>query len=363
MSEQHDADDILVEAMSPNGNIMAIVQATPASVHLYLTARPETNFGMRAVWVRNLAPAPAAIRAEVVQRGEPPMMPAATCAHPQGAPLPDSDALRVIWFEEGDSAALFEGDEMLAAIPPWSGVEGFHGYARDCTGESPLAWPLKEATVIPQRAARAAEFWRSWEPGRAHWPAVQDAFLGAYERVFGKHKQYWGIDGGKWPPRAVASFETDAALVLLTLGVSIRPMPKVELAFEDPQPHRRIELGFAFDRAIANDEMIHDAVSYMSGQSSLPWQFYTWLGVGHTVQCEPCPAGSEFAAVMLVTDPPGAPAIAMPTYRDDPVNLLWVVPITAAEWKAAQEQSSSEVLKRLQAQGPIWPHRPRASVV
>ena len=365
MSDEADDDnsEILAEAMSPNGNMMAIVQATPQSVHFYLNARPDTNFGMRAVWVRNLAAAPAGFDKEQLQRGEPPMMPAATCAHPHGAPPLDREKLRVVWFEEGDSAALFEGDEMLAAIPPWSGMNGFHGYARDCTGQSPLAWPLREATAVYERVARAEEFLKSWEPGRAHWPAVQEALLGAYERVLGKHTRYWGIDGGEWPPKAVASFETESAVVLLTLGVSIRPMPKVELAFEDPQPHRRIELGFAFERNMVDDGMIRDAVAYMSGQSNLPWHFYTWLGVGHTVQCEPCPAGGEFAAVVLVKDPRGAPAIAMPTYRGDPVNLLWMTPITTAEWKVAQERSSGEVLKRLQACGPIWPHGPRGSVV
>jgi hypothetical protein len=272
--------------------------------------------------------------------------------------------LRVVWFEEGDAAALFEENEMLAAIPSWSGEGGFHGYARDCTAESPLAWPMKDATAIVERVARAEEFWQSWESGRAHWPTVQDVFLRAYERVFGKHQKYFGIDGGEWPPKAIATFETDAAVVLLTLGVSIRPMPKVEMSFEDAQPHRRMELGVAIDRRLMTDETLRGVATYLSAQSNLPWHFYTWLGHGHTVQCEPCPVGGgEFAAMLLLKDPPGAPTITMPAYRGDPVNLLWMTPITAPEWQLAQAQERGEVLTRLEARGPLWPHRQRGSVV
>jgi hypothetical protein len=356
--------DYLIEAFSPNGNIVAFAEATADAVHFYLSGRPDTNFGMRAVWVRNLKPAPATIDPQAMEQGKPPMMPASACAHPQGSPPLDALNLRVAWFEEGDAAALYDGDEMLAAIPSWSGEGGFHGYARDCTAQSPLAWPLKEATAIFERVARAEDFWASWQPGQAHWPTIQDVFLREYERVFGKHKKYWGIDGGNWPPKAIASFETDAAVVLLTLGVSIRPMPKVELTFEDPVPHRRMELGLAVDRRIVTDQTLRDAVSYMSAQSNLPWQFYTWLGHAHTVQCEPCPVGGggAFAAMLLLVDPPGAPKIAMPAYRGDPVNLLWMTPITAAEWNVAQQQNSGEVLKQLTAQGPIWPHRERTSM-
>jgi hypothetical protein len=41
------------------------------------------------------------------------------------------------------------------------------------------------------------------------------------------------------------------------------------------------------------------------------------------------------------------------------VNLLWMTPITAAEWKVAQEQGSGVVFEKLSAVGPMWPHRRR----
>ena len=359
-----DADEtILIEDVSPNGNVMAIADATGGVVHFYLRGREDTDFEIRSVWVRNLGPAPATLDAKGMRAGEPPMMPANACAHPHGAAPLEKSRLRVVWFEEGDAAALLEDDEILAAIPTWSGHGDFHGYARDCTAESPLAWPLKDATAIFERVARADAFWKSWEGNAEHWPKLSDAFMDEYERVFGPHTRYWGIDGGDWPPKAIALFEPDRAAVLLTLGLSIRPMPKVEMSHEDPAPHRRIELGFAIDRSLATAETVTEMAKYMSAQSNLPWEFLTWLGEGHTVQCEPNPVGSEFVAMLLLKNPPGAPAVAMPTYRDDPVNLLWMTPITAAEWTLAQENSSGELLKRLAATGPLWPHRQRASVI
>ena len=367
MSDRPDYDDFLFEAMSPNGNVVALVKAENDSVHFYLHGRSDTGFGLRSVWVRNLRPAPAGFDEQNIQAGVQPMMPAATCAHPHGAPKPDQLQLRVVWFEEGDAAALLENDQVIAAIPAWSGQGGFHGYARDCTAQSPLAWPLREATAIYERVARAEEFWRAWEMGSSPWETIQDVFLRAYERAFGKHTRYWAIDGGEWPPKAIAMFETADAVIFLTLGVSIRPMPKVEMTFEDPSPHRRIELGVALDRRLVTDATAHDVVAYMSAQSELPWHSFTWLGHGHTVQCEPCPVGGggdeKFAAMVLLNEPTGAPKIAMPAYRGDPANLLWMTPITAAEWNVAQEQGSGEVIKRLGARGPVWPHRERVSAI
>ena len=138
------------------------------------------------------------------------------------------------------------------------------------------------------------------------------------------------------------------------------------MMMEDPAPHRRMELGVAVDRQLVTDSMLNDLASYISAQSNLPWHSYTWLGHRHTVQCEPSPVGGvgeKFAAMLLVKDPPGAPAVAMPAYRGDPVNLLWMTPITAAEWNFAREQRAGELLEKLIERGFAWPHRQRMSVI
>jgi hypothetical protein len=357
----NDEPQILLEEISPHGTVMAVVETQRGVVFLYLTGQEDSGFRPRACWVRNLAPAPSEFEEDVVKSGRPPLLPKAACAHPQGSVPLDAERLRIVWFEEGDGAALYEGDELLAVIPPWSGEGGCNGYARDCVAQSPVCWPLNGADAIPPRLARAREFWNSWEKGKAHWPQVQDSFFAAYQPVLGKHTRYFSIDGGHWPPKAIAVFRTEPAVILLTLGVSILPQPTVEMYVEDPAPLRRIEFGMALPLD-ASDETIARACAYISGQAELPWKRFTWLGKGHTIQCEPNPAGRAFSAVVLTDGLPGGPTITMPWYRGDPINLLWMVPITGGEQMLAEQETSAALLERLKAKGSLCPRAFSSSV-
>jgi hypothetical protein len=354
--------NVLLEQVSPNDNVLATVEEQRGVVYLYLHAGEGTDFDARACWVRNLRPAPAEIEVEAMKRGEPPLMPAKACAHPDGAPPLDPARLSFLWFEEGDGVALYEGDDLLAVVPGWSGHENFRGYARDCAEKTPLAWPLKDAEAIPPRLAAAQAFWQSWEKGNA-WAPLRDAMLKAYDRAFGReHGKYYAIDGGKWPPRALARYETDRATVLVTLGVCIRPQPKVEQFVQDPRPLRRIELGMALDRGEFAEPEVMQAANFIGAQANLPWHAYSWLGNGHTVGCDPCPVGDEFDAMLLLKSPSGAPPVLLPPYRDDPVNLLWMVPVTESERRLAAEKGSGELMAKLAPQFPLWPHRKRTAV-
>lgn len=57
-----------------------------------------------------------------------------------------------------------EDGEILAAIPSWSGKDGFHGLAR---------------------YERAAEYWRDWA-NNAVWPPFQERMCSVLERLLGK---------------------------------------------------------------------------------------------------------------------------------------------------------------------------------
>src|SRR6478609_9493764 len=116
-------DDLLSET-GPNGNFSAVVEDDGRVVYLSLANPHEGGFPTRSVWVRNRLAAPAAIDVAGMERGEPPLMPAAACRHPRGAPALDTAGLRLVWLPEGDGVALFDGPTLLAAIPPWSGYKG-----------------------------------------------------------------------------------------------------------------------------------------------------------------------------------------------------------------------------------------------
>jgi len=180
--------------------------------------------------------------------------------------------------------------------------------------------------------------------------------LAVYEKFVGEHAKYYAIDGDDWPPKALIRATVGDAEVMVTLGVCVRPQPGVEGTVDRPEDHRRIELAACLPAGLADDEVLRMG-GYLSAQTNLPWSLLTWLGDGHTIPCDATPAslgGERFPAALLVKDPPGAPSLALPDFRDDPVNLLWVIPITDAQRKEAIEGGSDALKEKLWADGVTW---------
>ena len=354
---------VLLDEVSPNGNVLAVVEDDGRSVFFYLHGEPDSEFGVRSTWVRNHRPAPTDLDVKAMKRGNQPMLPAQFCRHPQGASPLRPDRLRIVWFEEGDAAALLEDDEILAVIPGWSGLKGFPGYARDCTAENPLCWPLgtRDNNVLFDRVAESQEFWSSWDNSDP-WPAIQEGIVGALESSIAPYTNYYAIDDGVWPPKAILKMSFEDAIVAVTCGVSIRPQPHCERDGDNAK-WRRVEMGIAIDASIAgNAELI---LRYVSGQSNLPWHFYTPLGAGHTIPCDSMPSlsATKFTAVLLSENPLGAPEVVLPSYRSDAVTILWMIPITESERTLAIQEGSTELERRLRESGAGWVHRDRGSVV
>lgn len=121
--------DVLLEQMNPHDNLQAVVECDGSVTYLYLFSHPESGLGMKSVWVRNHLAAPAELDVVRMRSGLPPMNIAAHCKHPQGAMWFKPEDLSIVWLPEGNGVALFERGQALAVIPPWSGVNGFDGYA------------------------------------------------------------------------------------------------------------------------------------------------------------------------------------------------------------------------------------------
>lgn len=363
--DENDDDGIVLTDISPHGKVQAIVEDDGRVVYFYLhftdrTQHPDTK--VKSCWVRNRLAAP---EKPTMVRGAAPLLPAGYCADPAaGEPL-EAGELRVVWFEEGDGAALLTGDDVLAVIPAWSGLMGdFHGYARDCVRESPVCWPLPTEESLRERIEQAESFWREWED-EEFWTRTRDPQVDAWEKVLGPSTKYYAIDGGLWPPKALLRFDLPERTILATVGVSLLPQPGVEMAYEEPGPHRRIELAAAVERACPEEEL-NRLAGWISGQSGLPWHYFTFLGSGHTMPCEGTPescGGAEFSCVLFVTHAPDAPRPQLPPMRGDPINILWCVPITAAERAFAEEHGSVELWQRLQAAGHGVTIKPREAVV
>jgi hypothetical protein len=353
-----DEDDrFLIEQFSPNGKVYAVVEQNERCCYFVLTAERPSPFPMKPCWVRNFRPAPEDIEAEAMGRGEPSMLPRAYCRHPEGAPHFQKGELELIWAEEGDAAALKQQGKLLAVIPSWAGEKDFYGYARDCIGQSPFCWELgaPETNVQFARYERAVEFWKSWSVKPTPWEELQPALTSSLEKVFGKHDHYYAIDECKWPPKAILRLPARGPLVLATIGMCIRPQPKVECHYEDPSPHRRIELAIGLEASLP-EEVIQQAATYLSSQSNLPWSAFSFLGPGHTVTADPLGglSGGRLNCVLLTDHALGVPQVEMPRYRDDPVKLLWLIPITQQELQFSQINGSAELVRRLEHAGVGW---------
>ncbi len=347
MSPQ-EPDAILFET-SPFKNIDAIVQHDGRVVYFYLnghTIDGENTFGTRAVWVRNLVEAPYVLDEDEARAGIAPMLPKTCCQSSKPEPMLDPDQLEIVWFEEGNGAALrlkrtdSGAAETLAVIPPWSGLEGFHGYATGCVAESPLCWPMPDNPKLHQRIEAAAAFWSACESYDRPFATLQPKTLAAYRQVFTDSEsdepdagQYFSIDGGQFPPRGLIHFESTG--VIATVGLSLCPQPAVELFVDDPTNYRRIELAIQLPPEQMPDPELVDSVSrQISSLAAYPWRNLTWLGPGHTCRLSGVQSDSQLA--LLVPDIQKSTAIAAPSvslekFRDDPVNLLWLVPITTEQ--------------------------------
>lgn len=334
--------EVILEESSPHGNLEAIVEQDDRVAYLYLRAPEWEEFGLKTCWIRNLTAAPAAMDVEEMRQGIPPMLPQEFCVYPLGQEPLDPERLRLVWFPEGDGVALMEDDEMLAAIPAWGGYKGFPGYARDCIGESQLCWKLEDPTEFRARISAAERFWEEESP----WDACQHAFLAAYESVLGPHSRYYAIDGGHWPPKALVRFDRAEGTYLLTLGISLRPQPVVEMYYDEPQDFRRFEFAACISREVKEETMMKIA-SYLSAQSSLPWHQFTFFAHGHTIVCDAFAddeALRDFTSLLLVDSPASAPELNPPRMGVEKVSLLWIVPLTSAERQVAEDEGCKVIL-------------------
>jgi hypothetical protein len=338
--------NVLFEEVGPNGNVQAVVEADEDVCYFYLFSADSTGQPLKSVWVRNLSAAPQTLDVEWMQSGHPPRNPSPHCRHPFGSSLPSRERLHVVWLPEGNGVALYEGEEILAIIPPWSGINGFDGYARDAIGTGPLAWELLPDNVLYNRFAKANAYWKSWDDENL-WPSMQETLIGRIESSLGPHSNYYAIDGGHWPPKALLRIPRRNQVALVTVGVSARPQPNVDMQTDAPEELRRIELGALLPQSWS-DEAIKKFAAYVSGQSNLPWEHYTWLGPGHTLPCDSWNnPGHKFA--ILLDQHPAAPRLDLGKQFDDPVKVVWLLPITGEERQLAIDHGSEQLLTQLPA--------------
>src|SRR6202046_373940 len=120
--------ETLVESTSPYESRRMVVEYDGTTTAAYLN--DETS-AVAATWIANHQPAPPTTDLGRLNSGRAPVMPVAHTKHPGGRPPLDPAALTVLWFEEGDGAAVLENGQLLAVIPGWSDMtKGMPGDSR-----------------------------------------------------------------------------------------------------------------------------------------------------------------------------------------------------------------------------------------
>ncbi|MDG1874699.1 MAG: suppressor of fused domain protein [Mariniblastus sp.] len=356
--------EILIFETSPFGTLDAIVQHDGRAVYFYLnqSRQSSVDFGTRACWVRNLQIGPLVINEDEMQQGIPPMLSRTHCVYREGQTLPDPEQLSIIWLEEGNGAALVETDvagkaKTLCLIPPWSGLEGFHGYALECAIESPLCWPMPDNEKLDTRVIRAKEFWNSFLdsialPKDSSQPSAPDPFavlksslLECYQPRFNNEQKiepkYFSIGGETFPPCELVQYSSDQSTVLATVGMSLCPQPAVELFANNPPQQRRIELAIRMPGNLEEDASRSQVIAEQIGKlAGYPWRNLTWFGAGHTCQLPNVWDGFELALIISELDFPASLKLnpTLPDFRQDPVNMLWLIPISLADKQQLEEK-------------------------
>lgn len=332
----------LIESCRPHGDVLVLLEDDERTVYLYLHFGGEED-AVFPVWVANRVAAPPVFEEEPMNDGEAPLNPVEYCAHPEGMGPLDPNRLEVVWLPEGDGVAVYEKGTLLAAISGWAGEEELIGYAREARGQGPLAWELTKDAPMHGRFAAARQYWRSWSRKPDPWQRIQREQLGALEKRFGKHRRYFSIDGGKWPPKAVVQIRTKDANLWVTVGMAVRPMSAAERNVKDARLFRRIELGIVLPLD-ADENLVETIGDYVSWQTSLPWGYGTWLGHGHTIpSCRELVAVGYPAVGLLAALESNYP-IELPAFDGEPVTLLWMVPLSADEYARAKAEGIDAVL-------------------
>ena len=322
MNPNSEEPQVILFERSPYGNIDAIVEHDNRTVYFYLAS--QTQFGMRSCWLGNLVEGPLVMSEADLRQGKPPLVPRIHCTHPNGRDIPKESDLEVVWFEEGNGAAILECGKVLGIIPPWSGANDFHGYARDSIAETIVAWPIPAETAILRRIDHAREFWQGFQQGNP-FADLQPGVLESLESRFGSKVKYWAIDNKQFPPRGLAQFESDGVTTLATVGMSLVPQPNVEMYVENPSPSRRVELAIRLDSSKLQPETIQQLVQRISAVAQQPWAKFSWYG--HMHSCEFTVDGFDVRPFAIFWGEPEP----LFTYRSDPVRVLTLVLISQSE--------------------------------
>lgn len=324
--------DCIISSVSPLTGATAEVIVENDCSYLYIFQKEavdnksisKNSSRLHSCWIKNhLKVSDTYSMIDEMRKGLQPKVPTKYCNYEDDLDILKKEKLEIVWGKEGAIASLYENGELICVIPYWVD-SNFAGYSKySLTHEVPLIpFPLgnPDNNVLFQRMGEAKEFWK--QDFDLIWNGYQKSYLSELECKYGKHIKYYAIDGGNFPPKALAVFEKSSVKYAFTIGIGLFPQPKVDLYIKDYQNHELIELGFCYQSNIDLDEL--KVFSQISSIVEIPWAFNTFLDHHHTVDLQ---INTQYNNAVIVSD-----KIVNITesefLRKYNVCLLWLMPIT-----------------------------------
>ncbi|EMG08090.1 suppressor of fused protein [Leptospira interrogans serovar Grippotyphosa str. LT2186] len=256
---------------------------------------------------------------------------------------------------------------MIAFLPPWSGIKGFHGYSIHAKVEALTAYPLgnSEFGIIPDRVNVSRDFWEARSKSGV-WKEIQEKRLSFLESIFGKHDKYWSADGGKYPQLGIARFQSEKypeILIYSTIGMSAQNMPTVELFHKDYENFSRIELIFAVKIGSEGLERSESWVPHLIGELiRFPWNMAKWFGNGHTITMsrkDPEALYLNFTSILFrdLTSFSNTPDLTgLISENGKRVRFLTLLPLSEEEKEYAQKDGIQSFERIWNEKGFPWYH-------
>nr|PJZ93272.1 hypothetical protein CH379_08660 [Leptospira ellisii] len=265
--------------------------------------------------------------------------------------------------------ALFYKETLCAFLPPWSGVDGFHGYSINAKIDALTAYPLgnSEFGTIPDRVQASRDYWET-RSQKGAWKEIQEKRLHFLESKLGKHDKYWSADGGKYPQLGIVRFRSEKfpdLLIYSTIGMSAQNMPCVELFHKNYEDYARIELVLSVKIGSEGLERSESWVPHLIGELiRFPWNMAKWLGHGHTISMtrkDPEALYLDFASV-LFRDLSSFSAATAPdlsgliSENGKQVRFLTLLPLSEEEKEYAQKDGIQSFNQSWDRKGLPWYH-------
>ena len=124
--------------------------------------------------------------------------------------------------------------------------------------------------------------------------------------------------------------------------------PTVELVTDIPEDLRRVEVGLAIKTDIFKNNEIEIA-NMLFYIALMPWRNITWIGHGHTIECfEVFSKDNSYPYGVFINSKEVnlLPQIEFPNFRGDPINLLWLTPISQKDFEFIKDQGIREFLNK-----------------